>query len=251
MKKVSVIFSAQVSYWFARKSFESIGFTIKEKLTEFIMPDAPKEYIKTIGDLEIELFVIDHTDDNRANDYFNEIATNVTKKKGNLAELYNSVFKMATGEYVCIIPSGVFLQPNWLIELVYHYCNIEKSGVIGVISDFNECDFLPLLSSDGEKQISVVSPKDNLIEGLVFFNRQHLYLVGAFDESVCLSGNEINQFSLRCIALGFYNYYVPTDVCVIISYNERLDTSQNEIGKTNMAGTLSEMRKRKNYYIAL
>ena len=48
VKKVSVIFLAQIGYWFARKSFESTGFTIKEKLTEFIIPDAPKEYIKTI-----------------------------------------------------------------------------------------------------------------------------------------------------------------------------------------------------------
>ena len=60
MKKVSVCYVAQGTYWSARHSFESIGFAIKEKEVEFVIKDAPKEYIKTIFISIMYFFYIIH-----------------------------------------------------------------------------------------------------------------------------------------------------------------------------------------------
>ena len=245
MKTVSIIFVASGSFFLAKRSFESIGFSLKEKLKEIIIPDEPIEYIKVVDDVQVELFVIDRTNNSQTAEYFADIATNITCKDLPLAVLYNSAFKMATGDYICIIPTGAYLQKDWIIELLYYYANIDKSGVIGIVSDFNDCDFLPLLSTDGENQINVLVSKNNLIDGLSFFDRQHLYLIGAFDESVNLTDNEVNQFALRCIAMGYYNYYVPTDTCILFV------GAKNEQSELNMKNTLAEMKKRKNYYLPL
>ena len=71
--KTSIIYLAQGNYWASRHSFESTGFAIKEKEVEFVIKDAPKEYIKTVGETEVELFVIDATGDKRTKEYFDKI----------------------------------------------------------------------------------------------------------------------------------------------------------------------------------
>lgn len=257
MKKVTICYIAQGSYWSARHSFESIGFCIKEKETEFIIKDAPKEYIKVVGDLEVELLVADLTNDKRTTEYFSSLATEVfvyskeTGENQTLAQIYNSLFRKATGDYICIVPTGVFLQKDWLIEIIYHYSNIGKSGVVGVVSKIDETIVLPLPTTDIEHFINAFVPKSNLIKGLSFFDKQHLYLIGAFDESVNLQGNEVNQFALRCIALGYYNYYVPSTTCIFIDENKSVSPNEYAISNDNLHITLLEMKKSKNYYLPL
>ena len=248
MKKVSVCYVAQGTYWSARHSFESIGFAIKEKEVEFVIKDAPKEYIKTIGDIEVELFVIDHTEDDRTCNYFNEIATNVTSKKIPLTELYNSVFRMATGEYVCLLQTGFYLQKDWLVELMYYYTSIDKSGVVSIPYNLSELQMLPLPSSDNENLINVFTNTENTADGISIFNRQLLYLVGAFDESVLLVGHEISQFCVRCTFSGYFNYYIPTDTCLNFNNNRYLDSFEYALGKDNKKITISEMKSAKNFY---
>ena len=52
MEKISIVFIAQGNYWSVIHSFQSLGFEIKEKKTEFLVEEAPIEFIKTIGDIE-------------------------------------------------------------------------------------------------------------------------------------------------------------------------------------------------------
>lgn len=249
--RASIIYIAQGNYWSSRHSFESIGFAIKEKEVEFVIKDAPKEYIKTVGESEVELFVIDLTGDQRTTDYFNQIATEVIVSSELVSQTYNSVFRKATYEYVCIIPSGLFLQRDWLTELYYYYVNVNKSGVIGIADDLEELDILPMPNNELLEFINVFTSKTNLISGLSFFNRQHLYLVGAFDEDVQLHGNEVNQFALRCMGLGLYNYYIPSKTCVFLSDGKYINPSDFDKGKDNMMYSISQMRKARNYYIPL
>ena len=245
MKKVSICFVAEKGYWEAIHSFESIGFAIKEKQLEFIIKDAPKEYIKTIGDIEVELFVIDKTKDERTTEYFVKIANYVrTEEAETIAEMYNDVFRLATGDYICIIPTGLFLQENWLMEFIFHYCNVAKGGVVGILSDFDKAQLSSLVSADGENFINVFVPKSQYIEGICFFDRQHLYIVGAFDQSASLVGNELNQFCARCTAGGLYNYYLPTASCVYINDREQAN-------KESLQASLLEMRKARNFYLPL
>jgi len=251
MKKVSVCYVAQGTYWFTRHSFESIGFAIKERDVEFIVKDAPKEYMKTIGDVEVELFVIDQTEDQRTSDYFNEIATNVTSKKIPLTELYNSVFKMATGDYVCLLQTGLFFKRDWLVELMYHHSIVAKSGVASIPSDISELEMLPLPHSDNENLINVFVNNENTVDGVCFFDRQLLYLVGAFDESVSLIGHEISQFCTRCVFSGYFNFYLPTESCLNMNKHRFINASEYAISKENQKNTIAEMKSVNNFYIAL
>ena len=251
MKKVSVCYVAQGTYWFTRHSFESIGFAIKEKEVEFIVKDAPKEYIKTIGDVEVELFVIDQTEDQRTSDYFNEIATDFTSKKLPLTELYNSAFRMATGEYVCILQTGLFLKKDWLVELIYYNNLVNKSGVVSIPNNLSELEMLPLPHSDNENLINVFVNKENTVEGVYFFQRQLLYLVGAFDESVLLVGHEISQFCARCVFSGYFNFYLPTDTCLNMMKNRYVDVSEYALGKENQKNRIAEMKSVNNFYLPL
>lgn len=249
--KASIIYIAQGDYWSSRYSFESIGFLIKEKEVEFIIKDAPKEYIKTIGESEVELFVIDLTNDEKTFDYFNKIATEVISTKELNSQVYNSIFRKISHDYVCMIPSGLFLQKDWLTELYYFYVNVNKSGVVGIADDLEELDFIPLPNNELIEFINVFVSKNNLIKGLSFFHKQHLYLVGAFDDSLQLHGNELNHFSLRCMGLGLYNYYIPSVTCIFNSEGKYINPDLFYKGETDMKKSLSEMRKIRNYYIAL
>jgi len=251
MKKVSVCYVAQGTYWFTRHSFESIGFAIKEKEVEFVVKDAPKEYIKTIGDVEVELFVIDQTEDQRTSDYFNQIATSVSTKKIPLTKLYNSAFRIATGDYVCILQTGLFLKKDWLVELLYYHSIVEKSGVASIPYDLSELELLPLLNSDNENLINVFVNKENTVEGVCLFDRQLLYLVGGFDESVLLVGHEISQFCNRCVFSGYFNFYLPSDTCLNMNKNKYVKIAKYELGKENQKNTISEMKSIKNFYIPL
>lgn len=249
--KTSIIYLAQGNYWASRHSFESIGFAIKEKEVEFVIKDAPKEYVKTVGETEVELFVIDTTGDKRTKEYFDKIATEVFVSDYITSNVFNSVFRKATFDYVCIIPTGLFVQENWLTELYYYYINVNKSGLIGISSDLDSLDILPMPNNELLEFINVFVSKNNLISGLSFFNRQYLYLVGAFDESLQLNGNEINQFALRFMGLGYYNYYIPSTTCVFLSEGKYINPSDFDKGKDNMNSSISEMRKMRNYYIPL
>lgn len=251
MKKVSVCYVAQGTYWFTRHSFESIGFAIKEKEVEFVVKDAPKEYIKTIGDVEVELFVIDQTEDQRTSNYFNEIATNVTSKKMPLTELYNSAFRMATYDYICVLQTGLFLKKDWLVELMYYNNIVDKSGVVSIPYDLLELEMLPLPHSDNENLINVFVNKENTVEGVYFFQRQLLYLVGAIDESVSLVGHEISQFCARCVFSGYFNFYLPTDTCLNINKNRYVDVSEYALGKENQRNRIAEMKSVNNFYLPL
>jgi hypothetical protein len=245
MKKVSICFVVTGSYWESRFSFEAMGFEIREKQFEMIDSNRPKEYIKAIGNIEVELFVIDNTGDSRMLEYFEPLATNITTKICSArAELYNSFFKMATGDFICIIQSGVFFQYGWLVDLLYFSLNIEKSGVASIISCMSGFDIVPLPSKDQEVFINVLAPKDNCPKGVALFDRQLLYMVGAFDEDIKIAGNEISQFALRCIALGYNNYYINTQTCLFLNDKQNLNDE-------NLKASLDEMKKGRNYYIPL
>jgi hypothetical protein len=165
-----------------------------------------------------------------------------------MAQVYNCLLRKSTGDYVCIIPSGLFLQENWLTELIYYYKNIAKSGVVSVVDDTKSAELVSFLSSDTETMVNVFSPPENFVNSLVFVDRQHFYFVGAIDETVYLSGNELNQFALRCAFMGFFNYCIPSVTAFSSGFPQ---VTEDEESDTNFANSIKEMRKAKNYYLPL
>jgi len=254
MKKASICLLLSNNYVGTVYSFEKSGFKIVEKESEFVVKDAPKEYIKVIGNEQVELLVAyrKHSDA-RTIEYFKNIADECIELESddNDATAYNKLFIKAKHEYVCIMQPDVFLQEHWLTELMHSHEIIDNSGVVSIPNNLDNVAFSPLLDYSKENFINVFIPNNNLVNknGVCLFLRQYLYLIGAFDESVILDGNELNQFQMRCTAKGFNNYYIPSQSCIIIRDHK---VSKNQaVSDENLKKTLAEMKAVKNYYIAL
>lgn len=249
MNKVSICILIKGDYASTVYSFERSGFRVVEKEVVFINKDAPKEYINVINDVEVELIVgIKNGCDKRLVDYFNPIANKLfefTDDK-NDATCYNEMFRCCNEKYICILNSYVFLQSHWLSELIYHNDVVDKQGVVGIADNFNELIYLPLLLKNSENFLNVFIPKDNILNqyGVCLFLKEYLFYVGAFDENQSLAGHELSQFQLRCIALGFNNFYIPNQSCLIINKKEQKN-------KTELYNSIAMMRKNKTYYIPL
>lgn len=249
MNKVSVCILIRGDYASTVYSFERSGFAIVQKEVVFVVKDAPKEYIKVIDETEVELLVgIVDGCDKRLVEYFTPLADKLIMFDGgtNDAKAYNELFRHCNGKYICILNTKVFLQTHWLNELIYYNNNVLKQGVVGIANNFSNLDYLPLLSNDNETFTKVFIPKDNLVnqQGVLFFLKEYLFYVGAFDENQTLYWNAINQFQLRCLAMGLHNYYIPNQTCLIVDETERGD-------KTELINSINEMRKNKNYYLPL
>ncbi len=249
MDKVSVCILIKGDYASTVYSFERSGFSIVPKEVVFVNKDLPKEYVKVINDVEVELIIgIKSGCDARLVEYFKPIASKLIEfdYNKNDAMAYNELFRHCNEKYICLLNTYVFLQEHWLNELIYYNNIIDKNGVVGIPNNFNDVSYLPLLSTDNENFINVLIPKDNMVNqyGVCLFLKEYLFYVGAFDDNRELVGNELNQFQLRCIALGLNNYYIPNQSCLIINKKEQK-------GKSELTNSIAEMRKNKNYYIPL
>lgn len=259
--KVSVCLILNNDYWGTIYFMERSGFNIVEKKSEFIVKDAPKEYIKLIDNVEVELLVAyTDTSSKKLIEYFKPIANELIEvaDKENVvgsvcdSQSYNVLFTKAKNEFVCILSPYVFFQQHWLTELIYYHQSVGKSGIIGICNNFNNVNFSPLPSPDIETFVNVFLPKEKTIntDGVMFFPKEYLYYIGALDESVLfICGDEFTQYQLRCVAMGLVNYYIPTQSCVIV--NQHTKYYGHETSQANISSTLSKMRKQKTYYIQL
>ncbi len=263
MKKVSVCIYLNKDYGGTIYSFEKCGFDRIKKESDFVIEDTPIEYLNVIDGIEIELLVAYTKDtDNRLIDYFNAISdrmievTNDDKYNDVVSDAmaYNRLFLKANCDFICILKPYVFLANNWLVELMFYHETINNSGVISICSKLSNLDYLPLPTKEIESLQRIFIPKDNLVNpnGICFFLRQHLFLVGAFDESVkFIQGDEINQFQIRSTNNWLYNYYIPTQSCIVIQAQNNIDYMYISESKQNIERTINDMKKAKNYYIPL
>jgi len=256
MNKVSICYVAKNDYWSTVYSFERSGFAIVEEITEFIVKDAPKSYISVVGNVEVELLVAFTPEtDLRLKDYFSKLTVQIVDYDNQVSDAvaYNSLFNKANNEYICIFNDNVFLQEHWLTELIYYYEYIQNSGVVSVCDNFSEVKFLPLLSKENETFQNVFIPDNNIVHSnsVCIFSKQYLHTVGYFDNSLELHGNELNQLQLRFTAMGYHNYYIPNQSCLILAENQKIDYHKLLIGNTNLHKSISAMRKSGNFYIPI
>lgn len=255
MKKVSVCIILGTDYAGQYYSFERTGFDIVEKKAEFFVKDAPKEYMKVIDNVEVELLVCYRENCNeKLIESFKPIADRLWKFEQSFtdASLYNEMFKVAQHPYICILNPYVFLQEHWLTELIHYHETVSKSGVVGICHNFSEVNFLPTFTAEKEEFTKVFFPKNNLVNqnGICFFLKEYLNFVGAFDESPELSKNEINHFQLRAFYSGLQNYYIPNQTCLIIPQKKE-NKKEYSASAEYMKKSINEMKKAKNYYIPL
>jgi hypothetical protein len=256
MKKVSICYIAKNDYWSSVYSFERSGFSVVEDVGEYVIKDASTKYIKVVGNVEVELLVaFTPKTDWRLKDYFSKLTllTIDFEIEVNDAVAYNGLFKKATNDYICILNDNVFLQEHWLTELIYYYENIHNSGVVSICDNFCGVKFLPLLTTEKETFQNVFLPDNNMVHNnsVCIFLKEYLYYIGCFDESIELYGNELNQLQFRFTSMGYNNYYIPNQSCLVLKENQKINYENLEVGNNNLQKTIAEMRKIKNYYIPL
>ena len=231
-------------------AFENTGFSRIEKESEFTEPAEPTELISVVGSIKVDLVVGLYEDcDERLVAYFEPIANRVLRfdKTISDAKAYNELFRQCITDHICILRSNVYLQKNWLLELLFYNKNIANSGVVAIVSSFLNAEYLPVLSVE-EKFINVFMGADVSIsdDGVLFFKRQHLFLVGALDESDEIKGYEFLQFQIRAYHIGLVNYCIPSQTSIILQ-SKVTDESGIERVKTS----IKEMRKNNSYYLPL
>lgn len=263
MKKVSICIILNNDYWGTIYSFERSGFTIVEKKGDWVVKGAPKEYMKVVDNTEVELLVAYTKNSNLALvEHFKELATHLIQVDilnndvgcFNDAKAYNQLFKLAQHEYVCILKPYVFLQQHWLTELIHYYEDVANSGVIGVCPNFANVQYEPLPSKELDRFVNVFLPNENVIKtnGILFFLKEYLYFIGALDENTLfVGGTEFVQLQKRFSVMGYNNFYIPTQSCLVINNHKPTDYMGYQESIENIDKTLLEMKKVKSYYIPL
>jgi hypothetical protein len=230
-----------------------IGYKKVLEEQELITKVPVEKYVNTICGLQVEIIIgiktslLVEEESKWIYDVADRIFT-IGDNKSN-ADAYNLLFQNCHNDYICILKNHFFTEANWLQDLMLFQKNISKTGVVGLASDFLSCEFVPMLSTDEENMIGVFLPKDEMIDvvGAYLFDKQLLFLVGAFDTSDEINGYEFLQWQMRCTRLGFHNYYIPTQSCIQLIEPKSYD--EKKLQKVNFS--VEEMRKNRNFYIPL
>ena len=254
---VSIVYYIDENSNFNPFFFGQIGFKRVLEEQEFITKEPVKKYINTICDLQVEIIIGIKTsimfqpDYEQDYEWLSKIADRIFSIGDDVssADAYNLLFQNCNNDYVCVLKNHFFTEPNWLQELIYFQKNISKSGVVGIASNLLSCEFIPMLSTNEESMIGVFLPKDETMDvvGAYLFDKQLLFLVGAFDNNEEITGYEFIQWQMRCTRLGFHNFYIPTQSCIQTSEAKLFDAEK--LKKVNES--VEEMRKNRNFYIPL
>lgn len=249
-ESTSLVLLVKGNYATVIYAFENIGFNQIEKESEFTGLTEPIKFINVVESIKVELIIGFFNDcDERLIAYFEPLANKILRfdKKTSDAKAYNELFRQSTTDNICILRSNVYLQKNWLLEMLFYNKNIANSGIVSITSSFLNAEYLPLLSIE-EKFINVFMGIDVSIndDEILFFKRQLLFLVGALDESEDIKGYEFLQFQIRAYHLGLVNYYIPSQTSIIL-HSKMIEESAIE----RVKNTIKEMRKNNNYYLPL
>lgn len=232
-------------------SFESFNFIREFKESEF--ENEPPILITKVDGLEVELIVgYDKNSNDQAVSYFKKFADKLVEVEDlkTIAKTYNKLFLQCSNEYVCVINNKTFVGIGWLNELYAYSKLIDKVGCVSLVSNLLSCEYISLLSSDGDNMVGVYLPKQEYFDvfGILFFARQHLYFVGALDENEDCKNYVFEQWQMRCARMGFNNFAVPNETCIYFPKNvvNRTNTELNKVSEG-----VETMRKNKNFYIPL
>ena len=150
----------------------------------------------------------------------------------NFAECVNVILPYCSGDYILILHDYGYLNFDWLKNLITSYKSIENSGVVSILSNTQEDQFL----YDKELCFFLNVKEDmdcryfdkNLVSGLMFFSKELLGQLGALN-------TKLNQkyvfweYCFRAGLLGKYNYYLLNEYCIkIVEYTSAYCTTLKE-----------------------
>jgi hypothetical protein len=246
---VSIVYLIDDSF-LSTSTFDNIYYSKGLKNQEF--DNAENILVNKVCELEVEIVVgYDLKSDVKAIEHFKKIADKLIEVENvkDEANAYNLLFKNCTNDYVCVLKKNCFLENGWLNELIAYSKLIDKVGCISIVSNYIFCEYISILSSDMENMVGVYLPQQEFFDvfGVLFFDRQHLYLIGALDSDTKIKNYVWEQWQMRCARLGFNNFAIPTQSCI---YFPNASTTDKTDWK-NVIDSIEEMRKVKSFYIPL
>jgi len=131
--------------------------------------------------------------------------SNFTPIEYSFSECINELFRIASGEFICIIQDYSLFCEDWLKSLIDSHNLIRKSGVIS-LNDWSTSEIAYHL--DINDNLTATYSEDGRVNGIPFFKKELLYTIGGFDPKL----NElfcIWDFCDRVTINGYYNYFVP------------------------------------------
>jgi hypothetical protein len=171
--------------------------------------DTVKENLKHAGS-RVELVVYNNHCQNEkiiaeikaiASKYIN----NFTPIEFSFSECINELFRVSSGDYICVFHEYSLLCDNWVKSLIHSHKLIHKSGVIS-INDWSTNEIAYHL--DFTDNLSATYSSNEIVNGLPFFKKELLYSIGGFDPKInglfC-----VWDFCKRANINGYYNYFVP------------------------------------------
>lgn len=211
MQKASICLIVENDYYGTTQWFETIGFKVEPKEIVFLEEKAePTKNVMLIGDIEVELLVAFKPNcDKRLIEYFKPIATQTIEVTNQLTDLgiNTELFALATNDYICILNPFVFLQNNWLTELMYYHHNIEKSGMVSILNDFENLTYSALLATESEALISVFIPNNYMLEpnGVFLITKNSL------------PNTSTTNIQRTYLKEEYKNFYIPSQTCILLS----------------------------------
>ena len=248
MKKVSIILLANEDYLKNRYCYETALSKIEAIEIQLLVGNLNSD--NTDKSAEFFKLKINDKDELTPNEFTNDYGYKWYPKEISETKVANDLMRFATGEYICILKPTTLLDEHWLSDLIHYYESVDRSGVISISDGFENLSYLPLIS-EGDKFVNVMQPDVSWIKDLCFFKREFLNHVGCFDEEIENYDNALKQLCLRFTALGYNNYYIPSQTCVKVNSAKGIDVIQDKKENQYIANSLVEMKQRKSYYLPL
>jgi hypothetical protein len=231
-------------------SFECANYQVKEREQEF--ENTEIEYYKTLGGEEVDILVGVYPNvSRRVVDFFRDKAKEIIEipLEYTPAQAYNILFRKCFNSFVCVLPTDVFLKPNWLSELSFFSENVDNCGFAGVPHTVLNCTYSPVITKEFEGFLNVFLPANMTIKTDVpfLFNTKLLFTLGGLTEDTTMHGYEFYHYQLRAIYSGLVNFYISSTASVVIPKRQVNDDNAKKIAEQNV----QLMRKQKDFYIAL
>lgn len=159
----------------------------------------------------------------------------------------NKLLGVAKNEFICILPSPIYLPENWLLEMVCSNSSIIDSGITAITDSYKKGYITPLLNEQ-EKFEYVYQPEGNIVNGVFLFHWNILKIIGGFDLRLN-QGYEYDQFCYRVSTHGLINYYLgnkSATSCAGIVPTCYFETTQKEYSEN-----IRDMHKRKNFQVKI
>lgn len=203
-------------------------------------------------------YIIDNASgDSRISEYCQSVCDKYAKNKDkkyffketekmNVHFAYNILFREAEEDLICVLPTDVIVNDNWLVDMIHSLDAIQSSGIVS-IRNFTEKATITSFLASNDKMLPSWVCDDKTVRGVLLFDKMKMRVFGGYNSQLFGSGYEQDELCYRFSANGMNNFYVFGQNCIKI-HEEPIKTAE---GKILYEKVLAEMKKNKTYKTSL